>query len=196
MGRADKFGVPKVKHYSLQEPKINLNLEGESYLTSTTRSLMAQVVNHEDEVLCEAIIRYAVERGYTDLFLVDEEFVKAAIENEARRRRGEGCYQKECPFCHAELRATKGSNIICSCNAKYYYWDGMWLDRNTGRRVCEVSGGWITADLVVNQAKAEAYEEFAARLKRCILERDDETIDCVKENLLGELKRKGGENRA
>lgn len=40
----------------------------------------------------------------------------------------------------------------------------------------------------VNKAKAEAYEEFAERLKRCNLERDDELIDHIKEKLLEELK--------
>ena len=43
---------------------------------------------------------------------------------------------------------------------------------------------------VVNEAKTEAYEEFAERLKGCILERDNETINCIKENLIKELKRK------
>ena len=42
---------------------------------------------------------------------------------------------------------------------------------------------------VVNQIKAEAYEEFAKRLKRCILERDDETIDRIKEKLIKELRK-------
>lgn len=41
----------------------------------------------------------------------------------------------------------------------------------------------------VNKAKTEAYEEFAERVKRCILDRDDETIDLIKENLIKELKR-------
>ena len=40
----------------------------------------------------------------------------------------------------------------------------------------------------VNKAKAEAYEEFAERVKRCILDRDDETIDLIKENLIKGLK--------
>ena len=41
---------------------------------------------------------------------------------------------------------------------------------------------------ITNEAKAEAYEEFAERVKRCILDRDDETIDRIKENLIKELK--------
>ena len=46
-----------------------------------------------------------------------------------------------------------------------------------------------TSDVVPKRkAKAEAYEEFAERVKRCILERDDETIDCIKENLIKELR--------
>ena len=38
----------------------------------------------------------------------------------------------------------------------------------------------------VNKAKVEAYEEFAAKIKRCTLDRDDETIDRIKENLIKE----------
>ena len=42
---------------------------------------------------------------------------------------------------------------------------------------------------ITNEAKAEAYEEFAERVKRYILERDDETIDRIKENLIKELRK-------
>lgn len=41
----------------------------------------------------------------------------------------------------------------------------------------------------VNKAKVEAYEEFAERVKRYILDRDDETIDRIKENLIKELRK-------
>lgn len=53
----------------------------------------------------------------------------------------------------------------------------------------KINSNFLTAVYeTVNKAKAEAYEEFAERLKRCILERDDETIDRIKENLIKELK--------
>ena len=90
MGRADQFGVPKVKHYVLQEPEITTDFSESNYVMNAARAIMAQVVSQEDKALCEAMIRYAIEQGYTDLFLIDEEFVKTAIKNEVRRRRGEG----------------------------------------------------------------------------------------------------------
>ena len=48
---------------------------------------------------------------------------------------------------------------------------------------------WFRQELerLMRIAKAEAYKEFAERVKRYILERDDETIDRIKENLIKEL---------
>lgn len=46
-------------------------------------------------------------------------------------------YEKECPFCHIKHRKLKGCNIICYCNAKYYYCDRVWLDRKTGKEIWE-----------------------------------------------------------
>ena len=89
MGRADQFGVPKVKHYVLQGPEITTDFSESNYVMNAARAIMAQVVFQEDKALCEAMIRYAIEQGYTDLFIIDEEFVKTAIKNEVSRRRGE-----------------------------------------------------------------------------------------------------------
>lgn len=44
-------------------------------------------------------------------------------------------YQKECPFCHAICENFRGGNLFCRCNAKYYYAERVWLDRNTGKEV-------------------------------------------------------------
>ena len=46
-------------------------------------------------------------------------------------------YEKECPFCHKKHRQLKNCKIMCDCNAKYYYQDKVWLDRNTGKEVWE-----------------------------------------------------------
>ncbi len=46
-------------------------------------------------------------------------------------------YKKICPFCGAECENFEGSNLFCNCNAKYYYFDKVWLDRNTGKEVWE-----------------------------------------------------------
>ena len=41
-------------------------------------------------------------------------------------------YTKICPFCNREWTNFVGSNLYCDCNAKYYYYDKIWLNRNTG----------------------------------------------------------------
>lgn len=46
-------------------------------------------------------------------------------------------YSKKCPFCGAERSASLGRNIVCGCNAKYYYRERLWLNRNTEERLYE-----------------------------------------------------------
>lgn len=46
-------------------------------------------------------------------------------------------YKKVCPFCKAVCENSIGANLFCNCNAKYYYFDEVWLNRNTGEEVWE-----------------------------------------------------------
>lgn len=46
-------------------------------------------------------------------------------------------YKKTCPFCKSVCENFIGSNLFCNCNAKYYYFDRVWLNRNTGEEVKE-----------------------------------------------------------
>ena len=46
-------------------------------------------------------------------------------------------YAKECPFCKSTVVGVLGINLICDCNAKYYFFDKLWLNRNTGEKVFE-----------------------------------------------------------
>ena len=46
-------------------------------------------------------------------------------------------YKKTCPFCKAVCENFIGSNLFCNCNAKYYWVDRVWLNRNTGEEVWE-----------------------------------------------------------
>ena len=50
------------------------------------KNFMAKVIDTTDKVIFDAIIRYADEHCATDLFIIDEEFIKSAIENEIQRR--------------------------------------------------------------------------------------------------------------
>lgn len=39
---------------------------------------------------------------------------------------------KTCPFCGVVHEFKPWLNIICTCGAKYYFMDKLWLDRKTG----------------------------------------------------------------
>lgn len=38
----------------------------------------------------------------------------------------------KCPFCDSLVERYEYSNGFCSCNAKYYFNDEIWFNRNTG----------------------------------------------------------------
>ena len=78
--------LPKLKHIQLNIPKIELDLLGENPSARFQTALMAKVADHQDKVLCDAIIKYATDQGYTDLYLIDEEFIRSAIIHEIERR--------------------------------------------------------------------------------------------------------------
>lgn len=55
------------------------------------KSIVSQIVDMTDKVILETIIEFAKTAGVTDLYLLDKEFVKTALEREiARRKGGEG----------------------------------------------------------------------------------------------------------
>lgn len=70
-------------HISLP-PKSNIDFED----YSPTFNVVAQVANIHDGAICNAIIDYAMREGITDVYLLDEEFVKTALINEVKRRKG------------------------------------------------------------------------------------------------------------
>ena len=52
------------------------------------KKIMAQVVDITNRAICEAIRKYAYEQGVTDIYLIDEDFIKSAIMHEIERREG------------------------------------------------------------------------------------------------------------
>ena len=79
------FPPNHITHISLSHNNIADIYDTGSYIQ---KKIMAQVTDATDKAICDAIIRYADEHCATDLFLIDEEFIKSAIENEVRRRKG------------------------------------------------------------------------------------------------------------
>lgn len=51
------------------------------------KKIMAQIVDTTDRAICEAIREYAYKQGVTDIYLIDEEFIKSAIMHEVERRK-------------------------------------------------------------------------------------------------------------
>jgi hypothetical protein len=82
----NEFALAKIKHIELKKPEVRFDLLAENPSAHFTRELMAKVVDHQDKVLCDAIIKYATEQGCTDLFLIDEDFIRSAIIHEIQRR--------------------------------------------------------------------------------------------------------------
>lgn len=73
-----KLANPKLVHYE------NLSNGMPNYIMK--HNIKAFVDNIADKTIYDAIIKYATEQGITDLFLIDEEFVKSALLNEIQRR--------------------------------------------------------------------------------------------------------------
>ena len=78
------MNIPKLHYVPLPH---NIRTDFNDFTASLTREIVAQVTDTTDKAICEAIIRYADDMGATDLYIIDEEFVKTAILNEIKRRK-------------------------------------------------------------------------------------------------------------
>lgn len=70
-------------HISLP-PKSDRDFEN----CSLTFNVAVQIANLHDKAIYNAIVDYAMREGITDVYLLDEEFVRTALINEANRRKG------------------------------------------------------------------------------------------------------------
>ena len=77
-----------IKYVKLANPKLEHteNLSNGMPNYNIKYNIKAQVNNIADKTIYDAIIKYATEQGITDLFLIDEEFIKSALLNEMSRR--------------------------------------------------------------------------------------------------------------
>ena len=66
---------------------VTLPITAEIGITDSTMSKMiVQIIDLQNKALYETVIEYAKQQGITSLQLLDEEFVKTALLNEAKRR--------------------------------------------------------------------------------------------------------------
>lgn len=80
--------IPPMKYIKLPQPEIKPIDFDETVWTLSGR-LAAYVTDITDKAICDAIIAYAIKEGFSNLYLIDEEFVKSAITHEIIRRKGD-----------------------------------------------------------------------------------------------------------
>lgn len=74
-----------MKHYELCSVDEKLSFTDCTY----TEKIWIKVVENVDKAIIQEIIRVAKQEGITDLYLIDEEFVRTALEREIARRKGD-----------------------------------------------------------------------------------------------------------
>lgn len=90
----------KLLHFELPD-KFKLNL-GED-CASAVNKMLAQVADATDKLIVDAIIKYATENGFSDAYIIDEEFVKSALEKQIPKK------------AHISLHGTTDWNTKCRC---------------------------------------------------------------------------------
>ena len=80
--------LPTGTYIHLAEPKLEIenSLENGKLVANMMMKVKTKICDLKDKVLCDEIIEYAKEQGITDLFLIDEEFLKSALLHEIERR--------------------------------------------------------------------------------------------------------------
>lgn len=83
-----KFKGCMVKFDLTKRIPIEQRIDGDGFISySIAERMYVDIVNKEEEIICDRIIKFAEEMGYTRLYLIDKEFIMSAIENEIARRR-------------------------------------------------------------------------------------------------------------
>lgn len=86
-GRFEKVKIPPLQHFELPPPELK-GFNPMEMQNTIEIQINAVVADLQDQALIKAIIKYSIEQGFDDLYVIDEEFVKSAIINEIKRRKG------------------------------------------------------------------------------------------------------------
>ena len=97
-------------------------------------NIKAQATNIADKTIYDAIIKYATEQGITDLFLIDEEFIKSALLNEMSRREKPRTNFDRITESVESLAEWLEENVVC----EYCPCFGNWC-KSTPEMTCEQS---------------------------------------------------------
>lgn len=89
--REDKNFKP-IYHFSFKPDNpflmesINDGVYELNVIQKTVAKVMKGVLQEQEKALYKAMIQFAEKEGFTDMFLIDEDFLRSAIENEIKRR--------------------------------------------------------------------------------------------------------------
>lgn len=76
---------------SLANPIVT-KCNGDTYeleiIQKSVAKVMKGVMEEGEKVLYEAMLDFAKREKFTDIYLIDEDFLRSAIENEIKRRKG------------------------------------------------------------------------------------------------------------
>ena len=87
MNKEVKEFVKPLEKISIRSPNVVNSIKTEcGTINDLQYRFKALVVDKTDELIVKTVIGYAQKEGYTDLFLLDENFVKDALKHEKERR--------------------------------------------------------------------------------------------------------------
>ena len=76
-----------LRHIKISDPFSNLQYSIDKNIYTITQKVQAQITDLSEKAIVQAIIDFAKEQGYTDLYLIDKEFIISAILHEIERRK-------------------------------------------------------------------------------------------------------------
>ena len=79
------FDTGPMFHLKLKKPEISLEDNGDIQICSVTNNIYAEMISRHETAVYEAIIRGAEEAGITDAYLLDKDFIVAAIKEKLER---------------------------------------------------------------------------------------------------------------
>ena len=90
MNTVDFIRKNPLAHIELQPKKLEYPFVDEhefncDYVATFTRNMIAQVVNTQDRLIVEAVVETAREMGFTDLYILDKDFVLDALREKMER---------------------------------------------------------------------------------------------------------------
>jgi hypothetical protein len=78
--------IPPLQYIKLPPPELKDFNPMQNIIEIKVNAVVADL---KEQAVINAIIKYCIEQGYDDLYLIDEGFVKSAIINEIKRRKEE-----------------------------------------------------------------------------------------------------------